>query len=202
MQSNGYRSAIKILNPKGKEDEGLIEKVKQAIKSSQAVDPKSGIDEPLISPTIADLEQHSQLLTTLYSYTCKAYIKLNEIEASKSICNLLHQRDSNEPWGLVGQAEVAMKGEDWELAVKLLREAYEQNEDDEDIADRLRKAQKGLKVSKQKDYYKVLGVSRTADEKTLKKAYRKATLKAHPVGPQYVLIFCCFTELACVFFSS
>lgn len=30
------------------------------------------------------------------------------------------------------------------------------------------------------DYYKVLGVSRDADTATIKKAYRRATLKAHP----------------------
>ncbi|KAH9813627.1 hypothetical protein DFH28DRAFT_1108706 [Melampsora americana] len=179
MQSEGYRSAIKILNPRGKESEGLLAQVQDAIKSSQVVDSKSGIEEPLISSTIENLDQHSQLLTTLYSYTCKAYIKLNEIEKSKSICTILHERDPNEPWGLVGKAEVLMKSEEWEEAVKLLRQAYEQNEE-QDIGERLRKAQKGLKVSKQKDYYKVLGVSRTADQKTLKKAYRKATLKAHP----------------------
>ena len=35
---------------------------------------------------------------------------------------------------------------------------------------RLTKAQRLLKQSRQKDYYKVLGVSRDADEKTIKKA--------------------------------
>lgn len=180
MQSNGYRSAIKILNPKGKEDEGLLATVQEAIKASQVVDLKSGINEPLISPTIADLEQHSQLLTTLYSHACKAYIKLDDIGGLKSVCTILYNRDPKSPWGLVGKAELLMKAEEWEEAVKLLREAYEQDEEDQDIAERLRKAQKGLKVSKQKDYYKVLGVPRTADQKTLKKAYRKATLKAHP----------------------
>ena len=35
---------------------------------------------------------------------------------------------------------------------------------------RLQKAQKLLKQSRQKDYYKVLGVSRDADTKTIKKA--------------------------------
>lgn len=38
------------------------------------------------------------------------------------------------------------------------------------VLERLQKAERLLKVSKQKDYYKVLGVSRDADTKTVKKA--------------------------------
>ncbi|KAG6884441.1 hypothetical protein C0993_011088, partial [Termitomyces sp. T159_Od127] len=45
---------------------------------------------------------------------------------------------------------------------------------------RLQHAQKLLKQSKQKDYYKVLGVSRDADNRTIKKAFRTAAKKAHP----------------------
>lgn len=41
---------------------------------------------------------------------------------------------------------------------------------DVQIHQRLQKAQKLLKLSKQKDYYKVLGVARDADTKTIKKA--------------------------------
>lgn len=37
-----------------------------------------------------------------------------------------------------------------------------------------------LKQSKAKDYYKVLGVSRDADIKTIKKAYRQKARDAHP----------------------
>ena len=38
------------------------------------------------------------------------------------------------------------------------------------VLGRLQKAQRLLKQSKQKDYYKVLGVARDADPKTIKKA--------------------------------
>lgn len=44
----------------------------------------------------------------------------------------------------------------------------------------LKDAKLELKKSKRKDYYKILGVSKTADECEMKKAYRKEALKHHP----------------------
>lgn len=44
---------------------------------------------------------------------------------------------------------------------------------------RLNRAQKLLKVSKQKDYYKVLGVPRDADDRTIKKALYVMDIHRH-----------------------
>ncbi|KAG6852227.1 hypothetical protein C0991_001829 [Blastosporella zonata] len=83
--------------------------------------------------------------------------------------------------GLVGMGEVLLGKEEWEEAVHVLNKAWEKSgQSSRDIHSRLQRAQKLLKQSKQKDYYKVLGVARDADNKTIKKAFRTAAKTAHP----------------------
>lgn len=69
---------------------------------------------------------------------------------------------------------------DWESAVRELKELQEQDPQDASIAKEVRKAELELKKSKRKDYYKILGVDKDADENQIKKAYRKAAIIHHP----------------------
>ncbi|KAF9558176.1 DnaJ-domain-containing protein [Agrocybe pediades] len=83
--------------------------------------------------------------------------------------------------GLVGRGETLLVKEEFEETVRTFEQAFESSGRlDRDIHQRLQRAQKLLKQSKQKDYYKILDVSRDADAKTIKKAYRKQAKKAHP----------------------
>jgi len=73
-------------------------------------------------------------------------------------------------------------GEDgnWEEAVRELKDIAEANPSEPNIAKEVRNAELELKKSKRKDYYKILGVEKDADDAVIKKAYRKMALINHP----------------------
>ncbi|KAI0260967.1 TPR-like protein [Gloeopeniophorella convolvens] len=114
---------------------------------------------------------------------CRSYVQLRQARAGEQWCDELLRMSGTERDidALLGKGEALLVREQWEEAVRIFERAWEASGGgNREIHARLSKAQRLLKQSKQKDYYKVLGVSRDADEKTIKKAYRKAALAAHP----------------------
>lgn len=54
------------------------------------------------------------------------------------------------------------------------------NVQDSSIREALMRAEKALKLSKRKDWYKILGVSKTASIAEIKRAYKRLALQWHP----------------------
>jgi tetratricopeptide (TPR) repeat protein len=81
---------------------------------------------------------------------------------------------------LTTRADLYMKKELYEEAVRDYENANRINPHDHSVNEGLHNARFELKKSQRKDYYKILGVDKHADDATIKKAYRKAALKYHP----------------------
>ncbi|CED84048.1 dsRNA-activated protein kinase inhibitor P58, contains TPR and DnaJ domains [Phaffia rhodozyma] len=134
-----------------------------------------------IFPPSVDLKKISSPRLALWEAACKAHVQLGEVKKAKDACEEVLLMDEESVDGLVGKAEGLLKDEEWEQAVRVLERAFEiGGRSNQDVANRLQKAQRLLKISRAKDYYKVLDVSRDADARTIKKAYRKAAKTAHP----------------------
>lgn len=65
-------------------------------------------------------------------------------------------------------------------AIRNFKDALEIDSNFQRAKQGLQKAQQRQKLSESRDYYKILGVSRTANKRDIIKAYRKAAQKWHP----------------------
>ncbi|KAG8780259.1 hypothetical protein FRC15_009667 [Serendipita sp. 397] len=85
------------------------------------------------------------------------------------------------------RARIHLAKDDYEQAISDFREALELAESglgndgaQNELREEIRKAEVLLKRSKEKDYYKILGVSRNATSIDIKKAYKKESMIHHP----------------------
>ncbi|CAG7852732.1 SubName: Full=Related to interferon-induced double-stranded RNA-activated protein kinase inhibitor {ECO:0000313/EMBL:CCA75835.1} [Serendipita indica DSM 11827] len=166
-----WRKIVKIVT---QENTGLAAKFDQVMN-----DILKTVEPPL--PTSIHPSKSSQRRAQIWRAACKAYVQLNDVRKGEKWCAEVLRMDPEDVDGLVGSGEAAIKNEEWEEAVRLFDRAFNASgKSSHDIHGRLQRAQRLLKQAKKKDYYKVLGVGRDADPKTIKKAYRKAAMNAHP----------------------
>ncbi|KAG8863799.1 hypothetical protein FRB96_007636 [Tulasnella sp. 330] len=167
-------------NPKGalrivvgyQDTVGLLAKFDEQLSAAtEGMGLPSGVDATLIS----------QPRKTLYKAACKAYSKAKEPKKGVTYCEAVLKMDPQDPDALMSGGDLALAKEEWEEAVRAYDKAFEASgRSSREIQEKLQKAQRLLKQSRAKDYYKVLGVARDADDRAIKKAYRLKAKDAHP----------------------
>ncbi|KAG9016045.1 hypothetical protein FRB90_003708 [Tulasnella sp. 427] len=171
-ESNGdWKGVLRILVGRG-EAPGFISKF----------DPELEKAIPSMAlPAGMDAKKKSHPRRVLYKAVCRAYGKDKQPKKATKWCNDVLTMDENDVDALLNHGDVALADENWEEAVRAYENAFQSSgRSSQEIHEKLSKAQRLLKQSKAKDYYKVLGVSRDADSKTIKKAYRAKARDAHP----------------------
>ncbi|XP_040039178.1 dnaJ homolog subfamily C member 3b [Gasterosteus aculeatus] len=113
---------------------------------------------------------------------CFCLVKLKMAQQAIDACSEAHQRDPRNANVLRDRAEAYILNQEYEKAVEDYLEAKEFDSEGErsDLKEGLERAQKMLKVSRKRDYYKILGVGRSANKQEIIKAYRKLAQQWHP----------------------
>ncbi|TWW63029.1 dnaJ homolog subfamily C member 3b [Takifugu flavidus] len=110
---------------------------------------------------------------------CFSLVKMKSTHEAIDVCSEAHQRDPRNANILRDRAEAFILNQEYEKAVEDYKEALD-FDDKQEIKEGLERAQKLLKISQKRDYYKILGVSRSANKQEIIKAYRKLAQQWHP----------------------
>ncbi|KAK4165446.1 hypothetical protein QBC43DRAFT_34118 [Cladorrhinum sp. PSN259] len=116
----------------------------------------------------------------LYQNRALCRLKLKQYEEAITDCEKAVSLDPSYLKARKTKANALGLAEKWEAAVREWKSIQELDPEDRTIAKEIRKAELELKKSLRKDYYKILGIEKTATETEIKKAYRKLAIVHHP----------------------
>ena len=105
---------------------------------------------------------------------------MNNVKKATPYCTEALQLNPASLYGLLNQAQRQVDADEFEEAIRTMETAKEHHGQNQKLQELLQKAHTLLKRSKQKDYYKVLGLTRDAEDRDIKKAWRKLTKTYHP----------------------
>ncbi|XP_051982791.1 dnaJ homolog subfamily C member 3-like [Xyrauchen texanus] len=125
-------------------------------------------------------EPNVKFYTKAKERICFCLVKMKSAEKAVDICSEAHQREPRNIHILRDRAEAYILLQEYEKAVEDYQEAQEFDQNNQEIREGLDRAQKLLKLSRKRDYYKILGVSRSANKQEIIKAYRKLAQQWHP----------------------
>ncbi|KAK6511946.1 hypothetical protein TWF481_000847 [Arthrobotrys musiformis] len=116
----------------------------------------------------------------IYQNRAMTLAKLKCYDDAISDCDAALKLDPTYTKARRTRAKVLGQAGKWEEAVRELKGLYESNPQDGTLPKEIRQAELELKKSLRKDYYKILGIEKDANEQQIKKAYRQMAIKWHP----------------------
>ncbi|KAK9811786.1 hypothetical protein WJX72_009936 [[Myrmecia] bisecta] len=127
------------------------------------------------------VDQAATLINTaLWLGLCRVRYQLKKPAEAVEACSetIALQADSIE--AIVLKVKALIMGEEYDSALREAQAALEAHQNDRQVVEAFRLAERAQKMAARKDYYKILGVARTVGEREVKRAYRDLARKYHP----------------------
>lgn len=125
-------------------------------------------------------DDESKLALAVKALTVKVLIAKNKKEQALDLLNSLVKNSPKNDEALIQRGEILMELGDYDGALADFREVQQRTGNNRRIENLIQKAAQLQEKENNIDYYTLLGVPKTASEKELKDAYRKAVIKWHP----------------------
>ncbi|XP_028290984.1 dnaJ homolog subfamily C isoform X1 [Gouania willdenowi] len=184
MSLNEVRECLK-LDPDHKQCYSHYKQVKKLNKQIQSAEEL--IQEQRFEEAVSKYEAVMKTEPNVHLFSllakariCHALSQSQEASRAISVCSEALESNPENVDLLKDRAEAYIQDEQYEEALNDYETASKHSEGDRQIKEGLEKAQRLLKQSRKRDYYKILGVKRTAQKKEIIKAYRKLAQQWHP----------------------
>jgi DnaJ homolog subfamily C member 7 len=155
----------------------------EKLKEEGNVEYKNGRYQAAVDKYSAALQvdpTNRQMNAKIYTNRALCRIRLKEYDGAVADCDKAYSLDPSYLKALRTKASALSGAEKWEDVIRVWNQIKEKDHEDRNIDREIRKAELELKKAQRKDYYKILGVEKTADDNQIKKAYRKLAIIHHP----------------------